>query len=226
MTTPSDPTMSEFTEYVSELIRVCPEAADGLFFKDPPPALRQRHRIAILRMLPDGAGIDALRAAWLAFVAANPSTVPAPGAIYEPDFYVSHGGGEVTSPPPAPITVDDYLSIAPPGWRIGGGRSSSRRRFRAGRGPPRRVLGRRYPVVRGAPFTGTRRENPKVSQARFSSNGRRTDAGTRGSRKTRESATHGSRLGHLTCVAADKGTIDCARSARTLMESFAAELGR
>jgi|KBSMisStandDraft_5_1062788.scaffolds.fasta_scaffold535112_2 hypothetical protein len=100
--------MSEFTEYVSELIRVCPEAADGLFFKDPPPALSQRHRIAILRMLPDGAGIDALRAAWLAFVAANPSTVPAPGAIYEPDFYVSHGGGEVTSPPPAPITVDDY----------------------------------------------------------------------------------------------------------------------
>src|SRR4029078_6880089 len=32
--------------------------------------------------------------------------------------------------------------------------------------------------------------------------------------------------GYLTCVAADKGAIDCARSARTLIESFAAELRR
>jgi len=35
-----------------------------------------------------------------------------------------------------------------------------------------------------------------------------------------------SRAARLTSVAADKGAIDCARCARTLMKSFAAELGR
>jgi len=46
-----------------------------------------------------------------------------------------------------------------------------------------------------------------------------------------EFRAHEPSRGHLraccpTCVAAAKGAIDCARFARTLMESFAAELGR
>jgi hypothetical protein len=109
MTIPSDAAMAEFIEYRLELARVCPEAADGLVFPgSQPPALSHRHRIEILRTLPDGAGIDAFLAAWLAFVAANPAAVPTPGATYEPDFYRSHGHGRVLGPPPAPITVDDY----------------------------------------------------------------------------------------------------------------------
>jgi len=114
VTVPPDPARAEFAEYVSELYRVCPEAADGLFFPDPPPALSHRHRIEILRTLPDGAGVDVFHHAWLAFVAANPSAVTAPGAKYEPDFYVSRGSDSdiVIGPPPAPITVDDiYRSL-------------------------------------------------------------------------------------------------------------------
>jgi len=101
--------MAEFAEYLAELIRVCPEAADGLVFPgSPPPALSRRDRTQLLRSLPDGAGIPAFLTAWLAFAAANPAAVPTPGATYEPDFYRSHGEGRVVGPPPAPITVDDY----------------------------------------------------------------------------------------------------------------------
>jgi hypothetical protein len=108
MSEPSDPYIAEFTEYLSQLVRVCPGAADGLVFPNPPPALSRVHRIEILRSLPDAAGIDALHTAWLAFAAANPAAVTPPGALYEPDFYVSRGEGTVLGPPPAPITVDDY----------------------------------------------------------------------------------------------------------------------
>jgi hypothetical protein len=101
--------MAEFAEYLAELVRVCPQAADGLVFAgSPPPALSRRDRTEILRSLPNGAGIDAFLAAWLTFAAANPGAVPTPGATYEPDFYRSHGEGRVVGPPPAPITVDDY----------------------------------------------------------------------------------------------------------------------
>jgi hypothetical protein len=100
----------EFVEYVTELHRVCPEAADGLVFPGPPPpALSLRYRIEILRTLPGRAGVGALLDAWLAFVAANPRAVTSPDATYEPDFHVVRGGDEwrVVGPPPAPITADD-----------------------------------------------------------------------------------------------------------------------
>src|ERR1041385_7804252 len=117
MTIPSDAAMAEFIEYRLELARVCPEAADGLVFPgSQPPALSHRHRIEILRTLPDGAGIDAFLAAWLAFVAANPAAVPTPGATYEPDFYRSHGHGRFLAPPPTPIPCANYFRAL----RLGG----------------------------------------------------------------------------------------------------------
>lgn len=104
----SDADTIEFVEYLSELHRVCPEAADGLVFAgSPPPALSVQHRLKILRSLPDYAGVGAFLTAWLSFVGANPSAVVAPGATYEPDFYVSRGEGTVIGPPSAPVTPDD-----------------------------------------------------------------------------------------------------------------------
>ena len=108
MTEFSDAHLAEFSEYVSQLVRVCPEAAQGLVFPDPPPAISRRDRTTILRTLPDGAGIAAFQTAWLAFVAAHPDVVPDPSARYKPDFYNSRGEGKVVGPPPAPITADDY----------------------------------------------------------------------------------------------------------------------
>ena len=90
-----------------------------------PPALTLPHRTAILRTLPDGAGIDALRAAWIAFVSANPSAVCAPGAIYEPDFYGISGEGHAISPPPAPVTAEDYYRAL----RLSGGSEEDARQI-------------------------------------------------------------------------------------------------
>jgi hypothetical protein len=103
-----DPDTAEFIEYLTELARVCPDAADGLVFLGaPPPSLSRRYRIQILRTLPDRAGVAVFLAAWLMFVEENPGAVVDPAATYEPDFYRSGGEGKVVGPPPAPITTDD-----------------------------------------------------------------------------------------------------------------------
>jgi len=107
MPSPSDAGMAEFADYLSELSRVCPEAADCLVFPDPPPDLPRRQRID---------SSHAARWRWhrrfsqrVADVRGGQSRRRAQSsAKYEPDFYHSHGEGTVVGPPPAPITADDY----------------------------------------------------------------------------------------------------------------------
>ena len=97
MTAPSD-LESKLIQYRSEFVRVCPEALSYLEGAELLPADVLQWSIEILRTLPDGAGVEALSVAWRAFVDTHP----------EADFVVAVGGGEAISPPPAPITVEDY----------------------------------------------------------------------------------------------------------------------
>lgn len=88
----------ELGEYRSEFARVCPGTLSYLEGAELLPPNILRWSVEVLRTLPDGAGLDALSLAWRAFVDAHP----------EADFVVAVGEGEAISPPPAPITVDDY----------------------------------------------------------------------------------------------------------------------
>jgi hypothetical protein len=88
----------ELAEYSSEFARVCPDALSYLEGAELLPANVLRWSIEILRTLPDRAGLEALGVAWRAFIDANP----------EADFVVAVGDGEAISPPPAPVTVEDY----------------------------------------------------------------------------------------------------------------------
>ena len=73
------PDEEDFTTFIAELERVCPEAVTGLAVAGPPlPILSLRHRVEILRSLPDDAGVDALIAAWRSFASDNPAAVIRP----------------------------------------------------------------------------------------------------------------------------------------------------
>ena len=64
----------DIEEFEAQLVRVCPEAAEGLAVSGPPPPpLSLREQIALLRSLPDNAGLDAFMTAWYA---ATPNTSP------------------------------------------------------------------------------------------------------------------------------------------------------
>ena len=61
----------EYNEFVAELERVCPDAANGLAADSPLPAISRRDLITVLRGLPGNAGVDVFISAWQAFAAAN-----------------------------------------------------------------------------------------------------------------------------------------------------------
>ena len=67
--------IAEHSEFLRELERVCPEAANGLAADLPLPMLSQRDRIRVLRGLSSNAGVSAFIAAGQAFAAANPAAV-------------------------------------------------------------------------------------------------------------------------------------------------------
>jgi hypothetical protein len=67
---------ADFSEFIRELERVCPEAAGGLAVAGtPPPMLSLRDRVIVLRTLPNDAGVEAFLDAWRSFAAANPSSI-------------------------------------------------------------------------------------------------------------------------------------------------------
>ena len=69
-------------ELLAELERVCPEAVNGLATDRPPPeGLTPERALAVIRSLPDGAGVDAfLRALYAAPWATERPGEDAPGA--------------------------------------------------------------------------------------------------------------------------------------------------
>jgi len=61
------PATEDLAQFFAELERVCPEAVNGLAIEgEPPPMLSLRERVALLRTLPDQAGVDAFMQAWYA----------------------------------------------------------------------------------------------------------------------------------------------------------------
>ena len=71
-----DPERDDILTFFAELERVCPEATNGLAIQGPPPPMISvRERIALLRQLPNGAGVEAFLAAWYAAAPADPSSL-------------------------------------------------------------------------------------------------------------------------------------------------------